>query len=662
MTASTARAPSSYLPDVEGLRGLAILLVVAYHASLPGVPGGYVGVDVFFVLSGYLIIGQLARELESTGRIDLPAFYARRARRLLPAAGVVFVATLLVSYWMLPPHAAETSARAGIAAAFYFSNFYFAQRSTNYLADESGNPLLHTWSLSVEEQFYLVWPLAFALLVLVAPGIPARRRATWLTVVFVLASFGWAVVQQRLDASWAFFSPLTRAWEFGVGGLVALGARRVASPSRLLIVGGYAGAASVLVASAMYGTRTSIPSWPALLPTLGTALVLWGAGKNSSAAVGRWLGIAPLRWVGRASYSWYLWHWPVGVLTQYYLQRETVDVRIASAIASLVLAEATRRWIENPVRFHPVLVERPRYVLRLAVLMILATGLAGTAAESWASLAKRRYRHTRMAQAEERPGIYHNGCFLDVEEVESPPCMSGDTSSSRTVVLFGDSHAAQWYPALRLAAHERGWKLVSLTKASCPIAWTEGNWSRVREDACVQWRASAMQRILDAKPFVVITSNYEGDVRWDDSDVGRYGASAWRDGLRRSLRILDSAQINTIVLRDTPRPGFDVPACVSSLQRWKRSSPPLCAFDRTTPKSDAVARLLTEAAEGLYRVRIVDLTGAICPEPTCTPVRDDILIWRDRHHLTPAFSRHMSALLARELEPVLSPPNAIASR
>lgn len=664
MTTPSARAPSpsAYLPDVEGLRGIAILLVVAYHAGLSLVPGGYVGVDVFFVLSGYLIVGQLARELEATGRIDLPAFYARRARRLLPAAAVVILVTLLASLWLLPSRAMQGTASAGIAAALYVSNLYFGQRATNYLADESANPLLHTWSLSIEEQFYIAWPVALALLALAAPRIAARQRALWLTATFVAASFAWAVVQQSLDASWAFLSPLTRAWEFGIGGLVAMTVRRTAPVGRLTMVAGYAGAASILAAAALFGLRTRMPSWPALLPTVGTALVLWGAREYSHAGVSRWLGGAWLRWIGRASYSWYLWHWPVGVLTQFYLQRESLVVRVAAALASLALAEATRRWVENPVRFSPLLASRPRYALRLAALAVIATGLAGTAAHSWATFGTRRLADNRLAQAEQKPGIYHNGCFLDREEVESPPCVSGDTTSPRTVVLFGDSHAAQWYPALQPLARERGWKLVSLTKASCPIAWTEGNWSRMREDACMTWRASAMRRILDSKPFVVITSSYDGDVRLAANDVGRYAASDWADGLRHSLRVLDSAGINTVVLRDTPRPGFDVPACVASLERWQRSNPPFCAFERSTPKARAVAEMLTQASQGLRHVTLLDLTETICPDRTCRPVRDDILVWRDRHHLTPAFSRHISAQLGRELEPVLSQRPALALR
>lgn len=661
MTASPARAPSAYLPDVEGLRGVAILLVVLYHAGLSAVSGGYVGVDVFFVLSGYLIIGQLAREIESTGRIDLTAFYARRARRLLPAAAVVILATLLASIWLLPPRALEQTADAGIASAFYVSNLFFGLRATDYLADESANPLLHTWSLSVEEQFYIAWPLALTVVALVFRGISPRTRVLWLTCTFIAASFAWAAVQQPLDASWAFLSPLTRAWEFGLGGLVALFVSRSAPVSRGSIVAGYAGAAGIVAAALAFGDRTSMPSWPALLPTVGTALVLAGARQNGQWGVGRLLTVGPLRWVGRVSYAWYLWHWPVGVLAQFYLQRDSVWVNLAAAACSLALAEVTRRLIEDPIRFHPTLTGRSSYALRLAAGVVILTGVTALGAQTWATHAATLPRHSRTAQAEARPAIYDNGCFLRLAEVESPPCESGDTLSSRTVVLFGDSHAAQWYPALERVALERGLKLVALTKASCPIAWTQGSWSRAREDACLRWRASAMDRILETRPFLVITSNYAGEVRLAGTDGGRYDATAWRDGLRRSLHMLDSAGITTVLLRDTPRPGFDVPTCVAMLERWQRSTQPFCAFERSSPRAQAVAQLESEAADGLARVTLLDLTQEICPEATCWPTRDEQLVWRDRHHLTAGFSARLGDTLARSLAPVLRRLPALAS-
>jgi peptidoglycan/LPS O-acetylase OafA/YrhL len=640
-----------HLPHVEGLRGLAILLVVAYHAGLPGMSGGYVGVDVFFVLSGYLIIGQLARELEMKGRIDLRAFYARRARRLLPAAATVLVATLLVSAWMLPPEAAERTSVAAIASAFYVSNLYFASRAMDYLADESANPLLHTWSLSVEEQFYLLWPIALVIVARAARGMAARRSVGWITGVIVIASFAWAAVQQPVDGSLAFFSPLTRAWEFGVGGLAALIAGRGAPA--VTRMAGYVGIAGILTASVLFGARTAMPSWPTLLPVLGAALLLWNSTPAPLIGARRGLAVTPLRWIGRASYSWYLWHWPAMVLTQFLLQRDSLLVRVAAALVSLVLAEATRRWIENPPRFHPVLVARPRLVLLLAGVIVAATGLAATQAQVVAERAATRPEHLYARQARMRPAIYANGCLLELAEVESPPCVSGDTTATSTVVLFGDSHAAQWHPAVERIALERRWRLVTLTKASCPIALTEGSWSRAREDACTQWRASAMRRILATHPDLVITSNYAGHVHLGSGEERRYEAREWLHGLRRSLRALDSAEINTILIRDTPPPDFDVPACVASLVRWQRSTPPFCAFERSTPRSVAIAELESAAARGLPRVKLLDLASEICPEQSCRTLRDNVLVFRDKHHLTRRFAEGLSGALNRELDVAL---------
>ena len=651
MDASRPHDRAPHLPHIEGLRGLAILLVVAYHAGLPGFSGGYVGVDVFFVLSGYLIIGQLARELHASGGIDLRGFYARRARRLLPAAAVVMVATPLISTWMLPPQAAEGTSVAALASAFYVSNLYFASRATDYLADESANPLLHTWSLSVEEQFYLLWPLALVLIARATRGTSGRRSVVRVTGAIVVMSFAWAVLQQPVDGSTAFFSPLTRAWEFGVGGLAALIATRGAAG--VTRVGGWAGLVGIVLASTLFGANTPMPSWPTLLPVLGAALLLWSPTDAPLAGARRWLAVSPLRWMGRLSYSWYLWHWPAVVLAQFYLQRDSLAVRVAAALCSLALAEATRRWIENPPRFHPVLVARPRLVLLLAGVVVATTGFSASWAQSEAKRAARSPANAHLRQARMRPAIYSNGCFLGIPAVESPPCVSGKAMSTNTVVLFGDSHAAQWYPALERIALDRGWRVVTLTKGACPIAWTMGNWSRAREDACMQWRASAMQRILGTRPNLVIASSYGGHVSFPSTRPGRYAPSAWVAGLRRSLSALDSAGINTILVRDTPRPDFDVPACVASLVRWQRSTPPFCAFDRSSPRSVAVAEMESAAASGLAHVKLVDLNTEVCPQQSCRTFRDEVLVFRDRHHLTPLFAEGLTASLDRELQAAL---------
>lgn len=638
-----------YLPAIDGLRAVAILLVVAYHAGIPEISGGFIGVDVFFVLSGYLIIGHLGREIHDTGRVGLMDFWARRARRLLPAAAVVIVATLLAGAVILPPGSQQQTATAGLTSATYVSNLWFALRSTDYLGDEGSNPLLHTWSLSVEEQFYLFWPLALAAIAMTRLGSSARRLV-WLAAVITVASCVWAVIQHRVAPSWAFFSPLTRAWEFAIGGLVALSPSEAAS-SRGRGIFGFAGVAFIVAAALLFDGETAMPGLPALVPVLGTAMVLRGVdGATDGYLDGpyRWLSSAPMRWMGRASYSWYLWHWPAAVLLVAWLQLDTIGVRLVAMIVALALAELTRRWVENPVRFHPRLVGQPRLVLLGSAALVLTLVFVAWDSGTRATRLGEHLIDARIAEAKARPVLYSNGCFVAAAEVRYPHCVSGDTTSSMHVVLVGDSHAAQWYPALEPIAARAGWRLETFTKGACSLAEVAGSGPRAEEDSCVEWRSTVVRRILESKPDLVITASF-AHLKWPGDEGGRYRAAEWGEGLRHALARLDSARIATILLRNPPRPGFDVPACVATLARFQRANPPLCAFDGRSARIREVAHQEELAASGLDSIKLVDLGETICPSLRCVPVLNDRLVYRDRHHLTAGYAASLSDDLWQEM-------------
>ena len=655
-SAPVADGRGAHLPAIEGMRALAILLVVAYHAGIPAVSGGYVGVDVFFVLSGYLIIGLLDRELRATGRIALAVFWARRARRLLPAAAVVLAVTLAIGSVLLPSNLQRQSATAALASATYVSNLWFAGRATDYLGDESANPLLHTWSLSVEEQFYLAWPLLLTVLALPRVG-SSRARIAWLAGAVTIASFSWALFQQPVASSWAFFSPLSRAWEFGLGGLVAIVAHDRAPSQRVRWLSGFAGTASIVGAAFVFHSGTPMPGVPTLVPVLGAALLLLGVPRVARASIAdpyHWLSTRPMRWVGRLSYSWYLWHWPVGVFLVAALQVDTLAVWVASAMLSLALAEATRRWIEDPIRFHPTLGRSAAPVLAASGAVVLILSVAAQGSRVHAKRFAERLPGAHVAEAEARPLVYSNGCFVAADEIRVPDCISGDTIRGRHVVLVGDSHAAQWYPALEPIARRAGWRLETFTKGACPIGDVKGSGPRAEEESCAQWRAAVIGRILDSRPALVITANF-AHVKWPGDRGGRYLVAEWGTAYRRALARLDSAAIPTIVLRNPPRPGFDVPACVARLAQFQRANPPLCAFDRQLPRILEVARQEERATAGLRHVTLVDLNDRICPGARCAPVLDGQLVYRDRHHLTVGYAASLADDLWLRVSASLSP-------
>ena len=375
-------AQSEFRPDIEGLRAVAVVAVVLFHADLPGVGGGFVGVDVFFVISGFLITGLLWREVSTTGTVGLRRFYGARARRLLPASATVGVITMIGAAVLIPPLQARAVIYDGIASALYVSNFWFIEQQVDYFAGHLSSPFQHYWSLSLEEQFYLLWP---PMMIGTAWLIRHARRRTrahapsshrpYLVVLALVAAVSFALslaVTYLLPAA-AFFSLPTRAWQLAVGGLVALTAvqwRRL--PLQAAAIAGWAGLGVILWACTRLSAATLYPGIAALLPVLGAALVIGAGCAAPSQGCGRVLALSPMRAIGRVSYSWYLWHWPVLLLASASPGHPLgLAGRLAAALVSGGLAVVTLRFIENPLRFAAP--------IRRSALASLALGGAATA-------------------------------------------------------------------------------------------------------------------------------------------------------------------------------------------------------------------------------------------------------------------------------------------
>ena len=393
MTASDVRSAGDsrdgFRPDLEGLRAVAVVLVPLYHAAVPGFTGGYVGVDVFFVLSGFLITGLLLREVRRTGTISLPSFYARRARRLLPASALVLLVTMVASALVLPPLLVPGVAGDAAAASLYVSNMRFAFQATDYLqAEMAPSPLLHFWSLGVEEQFYVFWP---ALVLLIARGrADAGRRVAIAAGIISAVSFGLALWLTEANAPWAFFSLPTRAWELGLGAFLAIGGTQLARiPARPAAVAAWVGLVMVGISGVVLSTETPFPGTAALLPTVGSALVIAGGFRQAPFAPGRWLSLAIPRFLGRISYSLYLWHWPVLILPAAALGAPLPWwARGALVLVSIGLAAAAQRWVEDPLRHGRAIGTLPRRNLAMAgaLSLIVATASLGIGATTAGAL------------------------------------------------------------------------------------------------------------------------------------------------------------------------------------------------------------------------------------------------------------------------------------
>jgi peptidoglycan/LPS O-acetylase OafA/YrhL len=686
---------AGYRGDIEGLRAVAVLAVVLFHAGVPGAGGGFIGVDVFFVISGFLITGMLWREVSTAGTVRLGRFYGARARRLLPASATVGVVTMIASSILLSPLEVRSVLKDGIACALYVGNYRFAQQGIDYLAsDRLPSPFQHYWSLGVEEQFYLVWP---PLIIGAAWLIQRARRRTregatssttpYLVVLALVAagSFTTSVITTHVAAPVAFFSLPTRAWQLAAGGLVALTAtqwRRL--PPLAAAIAGWAGLAVIVLACNRLAATTPYPGTAALLPVLGTALVIGTGCAATSWGCDRVLALPPMRAIGRVSYSWYLWHWPVLLLAPALLDHPLgLAGRLVAVLFSGGLAVLTLRLIENPIRFAAPL--RQSAIASLAV-GALATALAvcvGIAAlimvpapvgrslaaqtltitagpplvrrtvDQYNAAVQRDYAQVQAAvaasadlddvpsnlepplgdaAAELQQRIFFNGCLRDSLELGQPECAMGDTASTTTVALIGDSNAAMWTPGFQQVAAQRHWRLEMLAKAMCPfLDLPTFNPVLQREyTECGQWRAEITARLQTEHPQLIVLSLSR---RYGARDNGpsRFKSydPAWLDSLTRMLQQLRGTGAQVLVLGTIPDPQSGVPNCLSG----HLDDATACSSLRSVAVNDpgiAAETAATKAGGGQY----ADITPLFCTAERCPAIVGDTLVYSDRNHVT----------------------------
>ena len=654
-----------FRPDIEGLRAIAILLVVLYHAGWQRASGGFLGVDVFFVLSGFLISGILVDEIAKTGTVSLTNFWARRARRLLPAAAFVTLVVLVTNAILLSPFEQVTYADTARAFAVYGSNILFAIRSTDYFGGAAiRDPLLHTWSLSVEEQFYLFFaPLVLLIAWWARTRGPDAFRRTLLVAalaVSVISVVGCLLFVGRYPVI-AFYSLPARAWEFGLGTLAVLAVRRMGGASKPAVdLLAFGGLAAVLASATIVKEGVHPPLGVlTLLPTLGTvALILAGASANQS-LVGRLLSTAPLRLIGRLSYSWYLWHWPMLVYLRELQSEPSLRLSMAVALASLVPAAATYAWIESPIRFSARLRKRAKQTVIAAVLLAAVTVAAAYAASAYARwlLTTPRYASILAGRAQAR--TYADGCQVPLLAETSPPCRYGPGTNDTTLVLFGDSHAAQWFPAVDSMTTLRGWTLVNLTKTGCPTLTlgVENPKLGRRYTECDRWRASALERITAMRPTIVLVANartYNVIVGSSAplTDTSQAARTEWRDGLQRTLAALAPSGARLVVLEDTPHPSLDIPQCLVKRIR----QPGRCDLRVARALNPAHTSVEREAVRATPGASYISLTDVMCDGATCPAQRDGLVRYRDDSHISVKYAASLTPRLSEALSRALAEP------
>jgi peptidoglycan/LPS O-acetylase OafA/YrhL len=674
-----AESGRRFRPDIEGLRAIAIVAVLLCHAGVPFLAGGYVGVDVFFVISGFLITRLLVGELDRSGTISLRGFYARRAKRLLPLSAVLLVVVGILSMILLSPLRDTEVAGDISAAALYIANWHFAAQSVDYFAQGlEPSPVLHLWSLAIEEQFYLVWPG----LILLATWFFRRRGRSvrpvlWAVLAIVLVgSLVYGVILTEDRPAFAYFSTFARAWELALGAAVALAAT-VKLPRPAAVALGWAGVAAIVYACFAFSGETEFPGTAALVPTLGAAaLILSGTALAATASgvagarsgAGRLLSLAPVRYVGRISYSWYLWHWPAIVFAAaIWGPRLSVAAGLAAVAVSWIPTQLTHMLIEDPVRRAPALKRMPNRAIALglactAVALGVGIGLKaaqptlrtapisevpGAAAlpeEATPQESATALRPNPLRARADRSRGYYSGCLVGIEGTNSNKCLFGDPEGDRTLILFGDSHAMQYFPALEELAENHHWRLIELTKAECPPEELEVR-SMVEDreySQCDEWREKSLERIERGDENVTVVMS--GDTVYvpygpnGEELAGDEAAEAMEAGYLRTLRRLNQAGLRTVVIRDTPASSEDVPSCVSEdIQHLDR-----CAFPRP---HEWDREYDVRAANAFPATHLVDLTDEICPAEICRAVIGNALVYRDKSHLTATFARTLEPML-----------------
>jgi peptidoglycan/LPS O-acetylase OafA/YrhL len=636
--------------EVQGLRGVAVLLVVLYHAGVPFVPGGYVGVDIFFVISGYLITRLLMREVQAEGTIDLVNFYARRARRLLPAAIALIVVVAWAAVLVYPPLERTDIIAAARAASVYVANLWFTSRAVDYLGgDAATNPMLHMWSLGVEEQFYLLWPLMVSVTATRMRRCDAATRVLWLTIGASIVTFVACVWVTRTSQPWAFFVTPFRGWEFGLGALAHLASPRMQTvPAIWLRAAGAAGGAAVVASALVLGHGTLFPGPWASLPAGGTALVLVGLQVRGATALRSGLSFRPLVRVGDVSYSWYLWHWPLLVMAPVVYPHAGPKTAFLALVLSYLAAEVSFRWIEQPFRVGRAARTPPRLAVAAALLTTVVAAIALTvqqriALDNPVSARQRLFIDARK----DIPAVYPIGCHVQITVDRITACDGGDKTADRIVVLLGDSHAAHWFPALDALGARQRYHLVSMTKSACPWVDTPvdvelaGFRRPYRE--CEAWRTEALRRIVALDPEAVVLASAGGRYHVD--------ASAWEAGARRTIAALGSTRSRLIIVRDTPSPGFNVPTCLARAEHRGAAPESACAFSRDLALAPGIPMFEAEqrAVDGASRALLVDLTDQLCAAKRCEVLNGDMVRYSDHSHLTASFSRSLSSAFAEPL-------------
>lgn len=656
------RSERRYRPELQGLRALAVALVVVYHVWFNRISGG---VDVFFLVSGFLITGQLFRSAQR-GNIPLTKNWGRQIARLVPAVAVVLVATVVAGVAILPEARWVQTVREVVASAFFLENWRLAADSVDYSAQHNtASVVQHFWSLSIQVQFYVVWPLLIAGVVLVAGRARLDRTLTRVLLALFVASLTYSVVLTALDQPLAYFHSLTRVWEFALGGLLALWIDKIDLPARFRVFLGWLGVIGLVACGAVLQVGSVFPGFAALWPTSAAALVLLAGATGSRRGVDRLLSSTPMRYLGDISYSLYLWHWPVLLFFLVLTGEPSADLEGGSfvIVLSLLLAVITYHVVEEPLRLRHK-TRRGQYRLGAVAVAVVLLATAG-----WQAVAIVRADHGAQIGDSTYPGAmalvpgYTTASPSDEPVDPLPPMVSlgedwgqktgawtcgadpirpplesctlpVDGTPERRIVVVGDSHSQQYLGALQPIAQQNRWEITSFLKGACPFSTVSETEPESAE--CLAWNTALVPAVVDLKPDVVFTLASR-DVRTGLTESTPAGfVEAWTR--------LSDAGIPVLAVRDNPRFDFRPPDCIQENGRGAAQ----CGAERNAWYPEVPSWV---GAPGVpASVFFLDFSDLMCaPDGQCPAEIGNVWVYMDDNHLSATFTASMAPVVEQRI-------------
>lgn len=669
-------------PEIQALRAIGVAAVTIYHLWPNRLTGGFVGVDVFLAVSGFLITAHLLRERAETGWINLPAFWARRAKRLLPASLLVLTLAAVATYAVVPRQLWKQCFSEFAASALYGQNWLLAHNAVDYLAsDNNPSPVQHYWTLSVEEQFYVILPLLMVAAILVLRRRHQLIAISAVIVAIVVASFSYSVIETASNPAAAYFITPTRIWEFGVGALLALVAPEPSAgvPRFIRATASWVGFAMIVFAAVSFTGRTPFPGSAAVIPVLGAAAVMWAGPVGGFGGSQRLAALRPVQFLGDISYSIYLWHWPLIVLipfvTGHHLDRSNKTVII---LATLCLAWATKRFVEDPARFSPALLggRRPRTVFAFtaaAMALVVAVSATGyTTIQHQERVAAQRiaavlatpppcFGAAALANAgscttgeqtkvlvpdptlvndDHPPGAE---CWSQKDDPRLHRCTMGPAKADTTILVVGDSHANQYRVAFAKIADENKWRIDMVGMSGCYWSTSLQVYPAKVQGDCQHWKANLTTYLNSAPRYDAIVTSYNAGSAIV-THPGENAQTAIVNGLVAAWKPLAARGTKIIAIKDSPKPRAGIADCVAT---YTETANQHCSVSRAVAFEtfDAQPRAVAQ----VKNAKLIDLTDFFCTAVACPPVVGGVVLYRDRGHLTDTYVSTLTPYLEAAL-------------